>query len=55
VALGKPIETLVFEHGHAGGLQMLRTHYVGKITKADALKIWAMRPQTKTKKGKQTA
>lgn len=44
VALGKPIETLVFEHGHAGGLQMLRTHYVGKITKADALKIWALRP-----------
>lgn len=45
VALGKPIETLVFEHGHAGGLQMLRTHYVGKITKADALKIWSLRPR----------
>ncbi len=55
VALGKPIETLVFEHGHAGGLQLLRTHYVGKITKADALKIWALRPQTKTAKGKASA
>lgn len=55
VALGKPIETLVFEHGHAGGLQMLRTHYVGKITKADALKIWALRPQTKAAKGAKSA
>ena len=49
VALGKPIETLIFEHGHAGGLQMLRQHYVGKITKADALKIWAMRPMVTAK------
>jgi len=47
VALGKPIEMLIFEHGHSGSIEMLRTHYVGKITKADALKIWAMRPTAK--------
>lgn len=50
VALGKPIEQLVFEHGHVGGLEMLRRHYVGALPKAEALKIWAMRPETKAAK-----
>ena len=47
VALGKPIEQLVFEHGHAGGLEMLRRHYVGALPKAEALKIWAIAPLPK--------
>jgi integrase len=47
VALGKPIEQLVFEHGHAGGLEMLRRHYVGALPKAEALKIWAIEPLPK--------
>jgi integrase len=47
VALGKPIEQLVFEHGHAGGLEMLRRHYVGALSKAEALKIWAIEPLPK--------
>ncbi len=44
VALGKPIEQLTFEHGHVGGLEMLRQHYVGALPKAEALKIWAISP-----------
>jgi integrase len=44
VALGKPIEQLVFEHGHTGGLEMLRRHYVGAMPKREALAIWAIGP-----------
>ena len=47
VALGKPLEQLIFEHGHAGGLEMLRRHYVGMMPKADALKIWSIGPKGK--------
>jgi integrase len=47
IALGKPIETLTFEHGHVGGLEMLRRHYVGALPKAEALKIWAIEPKPK--------
>lgn len=55
VSLGKPIEMLVFEHGHAGGLEMLRQHYVGTITKSDAIKIWALRPEAKQQSKEQSA
>lgn len=44
VALGKPLEALIFEHGHSGGVTMLKRHYLGAMRKADALKIWALRP-----------
>lgn len=44
IALGKPIETLVFEHGHVGGLGMLRRHYVGCMAKSEAVKIWSIGP-----------
>jgi integrase len=47
VALGKPIEQLTFEHGHTGGLEMLRRHYVGAMPKAEALKIWQLGPKGK--------
>lgn len=47
VALEKPIEMLVFEHGHTGGLGTLRQHYVGLMPKAEALKIWNFRPLRK--------
>jgi integrase len=50
IAMGKPIETLVFEHGHAGGLNVLRNHYVGRMTKKQALEIWSTGPKgTKVK------
>jgi integrase len=47
VALGKPIEQLVFEHGHSGGLVMLRRHYLGVMTKAEAVKISSIGPHGK--------
>jgi hypothetical protein len=48
IALGKPIETLTFEHGHVGGLEMLRRHYVGAMPKKEALAIWSIGPHGKT-------
>ena len=48
VAMGKPIETLTFEHGHTGGLEMLRRHYVGALPKAEAIKIWGILPTPKS-------
>lgn len=50
LAMGKPIETLVFEHGHSGGLTMLRKHYAGAMPKKDAIAIWAIRPEAKKAK-----
>ena len=47
VAFGKPIEQLIFEHGHTGGVEMLRRHYVGALPKSEALKIWAIEPLPK--------
>lgn len=47
VAMGKPLETLIFEHGHAGGVEMLRRHYVGAMPKKDALEIWSIGPHGK--------
>lgn len=47
VAMGKPIERLVFEHGHAGGLNVLRNHYVGRMTKKQAMEIWTIGPRGK--------
>jgi integrase len=44
LALGKPIETLVFEHGHSGGLTILRNHYIGQLNKKQALEIWSIGP-----------
>lgn len=48
LALGKPLEQLVFEHGHTGGLEMLRRHYIGAMPKKHALEIWRMGPKGKT-------
>ncbi len=44
LALGKPIETLIFEHGHSGGLTTLQRHYIGVLPKIEATKIWAIKP-----------
>ena len=56
VNMGKPIEILVFEHGHTGGLEMLRRHYVGAMTKREALKIYGIRPsKTKAKRKESVA
>ena len=44
LALGKPLEQLVFEHGHAGGLEMLRRHYIGRMPRKEAMSIWTLGP-----------
>lgn len=45
VALGKPLESLTFEFGHSGGAAVLKSHYVGVMTKAEATKIWSIGPK----------
>ncbi len=47
LAIGKSIERLVFEHGHSGGLVTLKNHYVGRMTKKQALAIWSLGPRGK--------
>ena len=45
VALGKPLEKLIFEFGHSGGVRMLKSHYVGVMPKSEALKIMKIAPR----------
>ena len=48
VALGKPLDSLTFEFGHAGGAAVLKAHYVGVMTKAEAIGIWSIGPNETT-------
>jgi integrase/recombinase XerD len=50
LALGKTLQQLIFEHGHTEGVETLRGHYIGKMTKKEALKIWSLRPGGKVAK-----
>lgn len=45
VATGEPLETLIFQFGHSGGHDLLRRHYVGRLTKREALAILAIGPR----------
>ena len=45
VATGEPLETLIFQFGHSGGHDLLRRHYVGRLTKKEALAILAVGPR----------
>jgi hypothetical protein len=45
LALGKELQTLIFEHGHSGGTEMLRKHYIGRVPKKDAQAIWTLGPK----------
>ncbi|WP_411844996.1 hypothetical protein AAFN60_13985 [Roseibacillus persicicus] len=42
---GVPIETLLFEFGHVGGVDLLKRHYLGRATKQQAEAFFSMRPQ----------
>ena len=44
VASGVPLETLLFEFGHTGSVNVLRSHYVGRASKKQALAYFALRP-----------
>lgn len=45
VAIGTPLEDLTFKFGHSGGHDLLRAHYVSRLTKKDALAILATGPK----------
>jgi integrase len=47
LALGKDLQTLIFEHGHSGGTEMLRKHYIGRMPKKEAQAIWTLGPKGK--------
>jgi integrase len=44
VALKKPLPDLLFEHGHTGGEETLKKHYLGLMPKSEAKAIWALEP-----------
>ena len=50
VALKKPIEMLIFEHGHSKGTSTLRNHYLGCMSVKDALAIWKIEPKGSSNK-----
>jgi integrase len=45
LAMGRELQTLIFEHGHSGGTEMLRKHYIGRMPKKDAQAIWTLGPK----------
>jgi len=44
VAIGTPLDALVFKFGHSGGHDLLRKHYVSRLEKKEALKILSLGP-----------
>lgn len=52
IAVGVPLETLLFEFGHAGTPALLRSNYVGRVTKKAAIEFFAIVP--KPAKGRKT-
>ena len=44
VAIGTPLEELTFKFGHSGGHDLLRRHYVSRLTKKDAIAILSVGP-----------
>lgn len=47
VAMGETLEALTFQFGHAGGQDLLRRHYVARLTKKEAIAILAVGPKGK--------
>ena len=44
IAAGEPLEKLLFEFGHVGGIDVLRKHYLGRASKAQAEVFFSLRP-----------
>lgn len=44
VAIGTPLDDLIFKFGHSGGHALLRSHYVARMTKKEALAILSTGP-----------
>lgn len=47
VAIGTPLDALVFKFGHSGGHDLLRKHYVSRLEKKEAIKILSLGPNGK--------
>lgn len=45
VGIGTPLEELTFKFGHSGGHDLLRRHYVSRLTKKDAVAILSIGPK----------
>lgn len=45
IAAGKPLESLLFEFGHTGGPTLLRQHYVGRVSKREAIAYFKIAPE----------
>ncbi|MEI7912908.1 MAG: tyrosine-type recombinase/integrase [Verrucomicrobiota bacterium] len=45
VAIGTPLDDLTFKFGHSGGHDLLRKHYVSRMTKKDAIEILSVGPR----------
>lgn len=45
IALGVPLDSLLFEFGHTGSPAVLREHYLGRASKKDAIKFFSLRPK----------
>lgn len=45
IAAGIPLESLLFEFGHTGSAAVLRSHYVGKASKKQAVAFFAIAPK----------
>lgn len=48
IAIGTSLEDLTFKFGHSGGHDLLRAHYVARLTKKDALAILSSGPNGTT-------
>jgi integrase len=46
---GVKLDDFLFEFGHSGNTRTLKTHYLGRCTKADAAAFFGIRPGTLTK------
>lgn len=44
VAVGTPLEDLTFKFGHSGGHDLLRRHYVSRLTRKEAISILSVGP-----------
>lgn len=47
IANGATLEDLLFRFGHTDGPEVLRSHYVGRYTKKDAVAFWSIGPKGK--------
>ena len=45
IAIGTPLDDLNFKFGHSGGSKLLKSHYIGRLAKKQALEILSIGPK----------